>query len=178
MKTSTLVLAAAIATAVYAETIPRERFSRKSLASSNDKRVDVIAGNGKKLRRQEDESPAVPAVGNGTALVVEPADTEEPEAEEEEEEEEESESVSNILLLQFPNLYVFGCSGTHHFTTRSRSLTNSRNPRAVAVKRKTKERKRKKRRKKKKKNPRQERHRNQEKHRPRQTGWRQNNLRP
>lgn len=175
MKTSTLVLAATIATAVYAQNIDPERFSRKSFTSSSDKRVDVIAGNDKKLSRQEAANPAVSAA-NGTALVVEEAEPEEEGGEAEEEE--ESESVSNILLLQFPGLCMFGYPG-RCLSSRSLSLTNTRNPRAAVVKRKRKKKRRRKRRKRrKKKNPRQERHRNQEKLRPQQRGWRQNNLRP
>lgn len=86
MKSSTLVFAATIATAIYAQNIPREKYSRKSLTSSNNKQVDVITGNGKTLRRQEAVSPAA----NGTGVV----EVEEPE-EEEEEEESESESDSD-----------------------------------------------------------------------------------
>lgn len=83
MKTSTLVLAAAIATAIYAQNIPREKFSRKSFTSSNNKQVDAITGNSKTLKRQD-------AVSNGTTG----AEAEEAEPEEEEAEEEESESES------------------------------------------------------------------------------------
>lgn len=83
MRSSTLVLAATIATAVYAQNIPREKFSRKSVTSSNNKQVDVITGGSKNLKRQD-------AVGNGTAS----AEIEEAEPKEEEEEESESESES------------------------------------------------------------------------------------
>lgn len=85
MKSSTLVLAATIATAVYAQNIPRDRYSRKSLTASNNKQVDVITGNGKTLRRQD----AVSIAANSTALV------EAEEAEEEEEEESDSDSDSD-----------------------------------------------------------------------------------
>lgn len=83
MKSSTLVLAATIAAAVYAQNIPREKFSRKSYTSSNNKQVDAITGNSKTLKRQD-------AVSNGTTG----AEVEEAEPEEEEAEEEESESES------------------------------------------------------------------------------------
>ncbi|KAL2285595.1 hypothetical protein FJTKL_07625 [Diaporthe vaccinii] len=82
MRSSTLVLAATIATAVYAQNIPREKFSRKSV-TSNNKQVHVITGGSKNLKRQD-------AVSNGTAG----AEIEEEEPEEEEEEESESESES------------------------------------------------------------------------------------
>lgn len=87
MKSSTLILAATIATVVYAQNIPREKYSRRSLTSSNNKQVDVITGNSKVLRRQEAVSPAA----NGTAL----PEVEEQEEEEEEEEESESDSDSS-----------------------------------------------------------------------------------
>lgn len=83
MRSSTLVLAATIATAVYAQNIPREKFNRKSFTSSNNKQVDVITGNSKTLKRQD-------AISNGTAG----AEIEEAEPEEEEGEKEESESES------------------------------------------------------------------------------------
>lgn len=97
MKSSTLVLAATIATAVYAQNIPREKYSRKSLASSNGKKVNnVITANGRTLRRQESASPAAPALSNDTtgAEVEEPEEEEQQEGEEEEESESESESDS------------------------------------------------------------------------------------
>ncbi|KAI7786127.1 hypothetical protein LA080_004511 [Diaporthe eres] len=85
MRSSTLVLAATIATAVYAQNMPREKFSRKSVTSSNNKEVHVITGGSKNLKRQD-------AVSNGTAG----AEIEEEEPEEEEEESEsESESESS-----------------------------------------------------------------------------------
>lgn len=91
MKSSTLVLAATIATVVYAQNIPREKHSRRSLTSSNNKQVDVITGKSKALRRQEAVTPAA----NGTAVPeVEEAEEEEEEGGKEEEEEEESESES------------------------------------------------------------------------------------
>lgn len=87
MKSSTLILAATIATVVYAQNIPREKSSRRSLTSSNNKQVDVITGNSKSIRRQEAVSPAA----NGTAL----PEVEGQEEEEEEEEESESDSDSS-----------------------------------------------------------------------------------
>lgn len=89
MRSSTLVLAATIATAVYAQNIPREKFNRKSFTSSNNKQVDVITGNSKTLKRQD-------AVSNGTAgAEPEEAEPKEEEGEEEEESESESESESS-----------------------------------------------------------------------------------
>jgi hypothetical protein len=93
MKSSTLIFATTIATIIFAQKVPRERSSRPSFITSNE-RVNGFAGSAKAPKRQEAVPSGVPANTTNGTLSLEPEDTEEVQEQEEEEEEEESESES------------------------------------------------------------------------------------